>query len=139
MEVTAPGRMFTHAARRSWTTSRAIRFASMSLPHVTRTRYLSVKESSRPVTLSLPRHFQGISRLHGRLQYLPGAGNILLTKGPSCNCVQKTNGGDDKIRNFRLARDYRGRIYVRECSPGRSGNRGARAKPQGKPDVNRRT
>jgi hypothetical protein len=57
-----------------------MRFASGAFAHVTRTKYLSVKKSSRPVTLSRLQHFQGASRLHGRLQYLPEGGNILLAK-----------------------------------------------------------
>ena len=72
--------MLTQAARRASTTARAMRFASGAFAHVTRTKYLSVKKSSRPVTLSRLQHFQGASRLHGRLQYLPEGGNILLAK-----------------------------------------------------------
>src|ERR1700719_5180806 len=49
MDVTEPGRIFTHAATRSSTRVRAIRFASAALAHVTRTKHLSVKESSRPL------------------------------------------------------------------------------------------
>src|SRR5216683_1238566 len=78
MEVTAPGRMFTQAARRSATTARAMRLASAALAHVTRTKHLSVKTSSRPVTLSRLVHFHDASRLPARLQYLPETGSILL-------------------------------------------------------------
>jgi hypothetical protein len=80
MEMTEPGRIFTQAARRCWTTARAMRFASAELAQVTRTRNLSVKESSLPVTISRSLYFHGVSHLHGRLQYLPEGGNILLGK-----------------------------------------------------------
>jgi hypothetical protein len=80
MEVTAPGRMFTQAARRASTTARAMRFASAALVHVTNTKYLSVKDSSSPVTLSRRRKFRDASCLHGRLQYLPEGGKILFMK-----------------------------------------------------------
>jgi hypothetical protein len=57
MEVTAPGRMFTQAARRDSTTPRAMRLASAALAHVTTTKHLLVKESPGPVTLSRLQHF----------------------------------------------------------------------------------
>jgi len=72
--------MFTQAARRASTTARAMRFASAALAHVTRTKYLFVKETSGPVTLSRLPHFHGAAYLHGRLQYLPEGGNILFLK-----------------------------------------------------------
>src|SRR5450759_5322223 len=109
MEVTAPGRMFTQAARRAWTMARAMRLASAALAHVTRTIHLSVKKTSRPVTLSRLRHFHGASHLHGRLQYLPEAGNILVSNGSGLYVPPaKINDGDDQIWNFGLARDHRG-------------------------------
>jgi hypothetical protein len=72
--------MFTHAARRASTTARAIRLASVALAHVTSTKHLSVKESPRTVTLSRLQHFPGVSSLRGRLQYLPEAEDILISK-----------------------------------------------------------
>jgi hypothetical protein len=80
MEVTAPGSMFTQAAKRDSTTARAMRLASAALAHVTRTKHLSVKESSHPFTLSRLPHFLSAADLHGKLQYLPEAGSILVSK-----------------------------------------------------------
>src|SRR5216684_4331160 len=60
MEVTAPGRILTQAARRASTTARAIRRASAGLEHVTRTTNLSVKRSSQSVHSSVGFSLRGL-------------------------------------------------------------------------------
>jgi hypothetical protein len=45
-----------------------------------RREILKLTRCSKPVTLSHARHFPDVSCLHDKLQYLPGAENILFVK-----------------------------------------------------------
>ena len=78
MDSRAPGSMFTHAASLASTTARAIRRASAAVEHVTRTTNLSVKISSKPVTLSRFPHIPSGCPSHVTLQYFAGDTIILF-------------------------------------------------------------
>jgi hypothetical protein len=72
--------MLTQAARRAFTTARAMRRASIELEHVTRTNNLSVKTSSSPVTVSLFLRNPTACNLPATLQYFAGDTTILFAK-----------------------------------------------------------
>src|SRR5712691_4729135 len=131
MDWTAPGMMFTQAASLACTMACAIRRASAAVEHVTRTTNLSVKSSSKPVTLSRFLRIPFGCALHATLQYFAGGRYILFAigRGPRLYPA-KNNDCSDQIWNLGLARDHRGGFHFRERAAGCGGHRGPRAEPQ---------